>query len=337
MSNKQPKEPRVPRTKRRVRQHIMEDRSTILFRSLIPEEWAVHEYGPDYGIDLVVEIFKYVDEEQEKADTLGDLFFVQLKSVKKTTIQKLVVRPRGNVEKAIKTSSSSESMEIEVIPFQLDSDELMTVQAMSPGVPVLLVLVCLDLNRTFFVCLNDYIDKVILPEDPAYSEQGSKTIHIPVKNEIKNEPVALVPLRFYAKRAKLYAAFTKFLYQRSELERILHFRDVEPGEGHDEVHAMFAREAAETDLRAMLRHFVALIKRLPIWTEIEMWAIVEDYRRMVTFVEEMLADESLDEETLSGAAWQLWHGLTVLASNFEECCREWFLPTYLAQLSSYPD
>ncbi len=53
-------------TKRRVRQHIMEEQSYRLFRDLIPDEWAVHEYRPDYGIDLVVEIFKYIDEERER-------------------------------------------------------------------------------------------------------------------------------------------------------------------------------------------------------------------------------------------------------------------------------
>ena len=39
-------------TKRRGRQHIMEDQSYLVFKSLLPEEWAVHEYRPDYGIDL---------------------------------------------------------------------------------------------------------------------------------------------------------------------------------------------------------------------------------------------------------------------------------------------
>lgn len=331
------KQPRVPRTKRRVLQHIMEDRSTLLFRSLIPEEWAVHEYSPDYGIDLVVEVFKYVDEARTKADTLGELFFVQLKSVRQTTTQKLVVRSRMNVEKALSPSPSEESMEIEVIPFQLDTDEIMTIQAMGSGAPVLLVLVCLDLNRAFFVCLNDYVEKIIIPEDPAYAARGSKTIYIPVKNEIKNEAVALVPLRFYAKRAKHYAAFVKFLYQRAEVELLLQsFRIEEEDLGHG-AEAGQDRQPRDSRLRAALRHFIGVIRRLPIWQDIEMWATIEQYRLRIEQFEAQLADPNFTGWQLDHAAWGLWHGLAVLASNYEELCREWFLPTYLAQLTSYPE
>lgn len=57
-------------TRRRVRQHIMDERLYRVFRDLLPEEWAVHEYLPDYGIDLVVELFKYIDDTREAADTL---------------------------------------------------------------------------------------------------------------------------------------------------------------------------------------------------------------------------------------------------------------------------
>jgi hypothetical protein len=38
------------------------------------------------------------------------------------------------------------------------------------------------------------------------------------KNEITNEERDNVPLRFYAKRAKLMAAFQKFAYQKNELD-----------------------------------------------------------------------------------------------------------------------
>lgn len=40
----------------------------------------IHEYGPDYGIDCVVELFDYIDEAKEVAETLGEHFYVQLKA-----------------------------------------------------------------------------------------------------------------------------------------------------------------------------------------------------------------------------------------------------------------
>ena len=78
----------------------MEEMSYLIFKGLLPQEWCVHEYRPDYGIDLVVEIFKFIDETREAADTLGELFFVQLKSVKQAKVQKLTVKARTNAERA---------------------------------------------------------------------------------------------------------------------------------------------------------------------------------------------------------------------------------------------
>ena len=49
---------------------MAEEESLQLVRSLLPEEWVIHEYKPDYGIDNVVEIFRYVDGEREIAETL---------------------------------------------------------------------------------------------------------------------------------------------------------------------------------------------------------------------------------------------------------------------------
>ena len=57
-------------TKRRTFQHIMEDKSVLKLRNILPAEWVIREYKPDYGIDLTIEIFRYLDAKQEKADTL---------------------------------------------------------------------------------------------------------------------------------------------------------------------------------------------------------------------------------------------------------------------------
>ena len=152
------------------------------------------------------------------AETLGEHVFVQLKSTLRTEIETVKVYGRGNVAKGPLQHSKQESFTIEVIKFEIDTNELLTVETMGPGMPVLLVLVTLDQFRAFYVCLNDLIDKVIIPEDPQYTDKGKKTIYVPVKNEITADPVSLTGIRFYGKRAKAYSAFTLFEYQRNSGE-----------------------------------------------------------------------------------------------------------------------
>jgi hypothetical protein len=308
----------------------MEDQSYIVLKSILPEEWAIHEYRPDYGIDLAAEIFKYVDGSRDAADTLGELFFIQLKSVKETKIKKIRVYSRGNVEQTSSPSGSGESQQIEVIPFVIDTDELLTVQTMGPTIAVILCLVCLDSRRIFFVCLNDLIEKVVLIDDPDYAGKKKKTIYIPVKNELKNEPNNLVPLRFYAKRPKFYAAFNKFHYQENELWYLLGFGKLGIHTYREEID----RRDPGTELRRLLSRFIDILKGLDIWTNTDMWTIVGHYHSKLLNFESMLADQAVTTEQIAQNALLLWNGLTALSRNYEELCREWFLPTLLAQYLS---
>lgn len=77
---------------------------------------------------------------------------------------------------------------------------------MGIAVPVLLVIADLATQRCSFVCLNDYIDKILIPRFKNYRDKQSRTIHIPIYNEIRTDH-GLVALRWYAKRPKLLAAF----------------------------------------------------------------------------------------------------------------------------------
>lgn len=61
---------------KRNRQHIIEDESEILLRSLIPTEWVLRKLTPDYGIDYNVEIF-------DNNESTGFHFFLQLKGTDK--------------------------------------------------------------------------------------------------------------------------------------------------------------------------------------------------------------------------------------------------------------
>jgi Domain of unknown function (DUF4365) len=127
--------------KRRPLQHVMEDESVKVLRRLLPKESVIRPYHRDYGIDYVIELFNYVDEEQRMAETLGEHVFVKLKSVLRTDIETVTVHGRGNVAKGALRHAPRDSFPINVIKFQIDTNELLTVEIMGPGVPVLLVLV----------------------------------------------------------------------------------------------------------------------------------------------------------------------------------------------------
>lgn len=280
----------------------------------MPAEWVLRPYKPDYGLDFALELFDYVDAEQKMAETLGEHVFIQLKSVLRTEIEPVKVYGRGNVAKDELNEQKDDFLTIDVLKFQIDTDELLTVETMGPNVPVLLVLVTMDEKRAFCVCLNDLIDKVLIPQDSNYTDKGSKLIYVPVKNEIKNDPISLVGIRFYAKRAKAYAAFALFEYQRNELE--------------------YAYDSPEQFL-PMLRHFVRLLQRLDIWGA-EMMGLFGWYWKQVKDLVALLDQEGASPRVIAETA-RIWTGMVAMSHTFEECWREWFLPTYLAQLLSYPE
>ncbi len=112
-------------------------------RSILPQEWVFHEYRPDYGIDFSIEPFESV--EAGSLETLGEHLFVQLKSVATLTTQILDVTSRYNVEKrpiSEKVVGGNAAVkQIEVFPFTISTNDLVTVQLMGAAATVLLLLV----------------------------------------------------------------------------------------------------------------------------------------------------------------------------------------------------
>lgn len=332
------------RKKRRSFQHVMEEQSLQVVRKNLPEEWAIHDYKPDYGIDIIVEIFECTKDDPTVAETLGELFFVQVKSIQITKIEKIRLFSRGNVEKGKQTQEKKDFIEIEVIKFNIETNELLTIQSMGSGLPVLLFLVSLDLQKVFFVCLNDLIDKVISPESPNWMNKDSKTILIPTKNEILNDPLKLIPLCFYAKRAKLYSAFVKFNYQHNELQEYL--RELIERVEDTSVRKMFfwqthretmLHDSSLQSVVDLLLHFINVLKKLDIWTGTTMWEPILDCYKELIKIENDLRNPITNKFTIIKSSELIWYRLRTLTSNYEELCREWFLPTYLSQYLSYPE
>ena len=322
--------------KRRVVQHIMEDESTGIVVASLPEAWVVRPYRPDYGLDLAVETFREIEGEPGSFETMGEHFFVQVKSVETAKVKQIEVQSRFNVAKHQIGDGGpveAERLSLPVIPFRIDTSLLNTVEAMGSSVLVYLFSVALDERRTFFVCLNDYIDKIILPKMPSFSGQQSFVIHVPVTNEISrserhNENLTL--LRFFAKRAKFYSAFNVFAYQLNELHYC---------------------SDSETK-REMAAHFLRILKRLDIWQDVQ-WPIVSHYRGWLEHLDkvlpslpalewfaghpansynvELLNTDERREMVCEMDVQNFWNGLNALSHNYEEICREWFLPTFLAE------
>lgn len=328
-----------------------------IVRDLLPDHWVIRDYRPDYGIDLAIELFDFLTQEPDQAATLGETVFVQVKSTEAVEVRRLRVYARRNVEKGCLEEDPGRSIEIEVAALQLATSELLTVQAIGSAIPVLLFLVELSTRRIYFLCLNDHVEKVILPEDPDYHERQTRVIHIPLGNCISaDRSHSHRSVSTYAKRPKLYAAFAKFTYQAHELELAVARYRVAAG-------VEVQREAARA-VMDLVRHFLVVILRYDFWSRIPEWTPIPWAYAELTVLQQFIsrpdADHDLDglreyllnqpgvrRDEAFVQSWDLastqlefylevlriWGRLANLARIYEELVREWFLPTYLSVTS----
>ncbi|WP_299188029.1 DUF4365 domain-containing protein [uncultured Psychrobacter sp.] len=315
----------MPRKQRSLNQ-VKEDISFRVLREKLPEEWVVHSYGSDYGIDCVIELFDFINDDRKLAETLGENLFIQLKSSDCIEYATRKAYSRGNVTKGKLSENKNDYVEIEVAKFQLDMSDILTVQSMGIAIPVLLILVDTESERAFYVCLNDYIDKVLIPEDYDYASKKSKVIYIPIANEVLDQENALLALRAYGKRSKMYGAFSLFNYQLEEIRRL-------------QDRANIPTDLSFENELNMIRTFVDIALRQDIWSGHEFWKLMEwSYKELLTVKEELNQGvENKDyHQFLVYCLSHVWHRLNNLSSMYEELVREWFLPTYFAMLTSYP-
>jgi hypothetical protein len=148
---------------------------------------------------------------------------------------------------------------------------------MGAGVPVLLILATLDTNKLYFICLNDLLDKCIIPKDRNFDAKKTKTIHIPVKNEITKDNISLVPIKFLAKRPKFYAAFSKFTYQKGEVESVI-----------SNFSLLSVSNIAQSSDLDILIQFLTIIKRYDFWKTTNMWTIIRDCYNKIEKIEKIL-------------------------------------------------
>jgi hypothetical protein len=336
---------------------MMEDGSFALIRERIPREWVVRPYHPDYGIDLAIELFEPLPERPGYASTLGEWIFAQVKSMCKLEKIQIEVFPRNNVERSALKERRDVSTTIDVATFQLETSELETVQAVGAAIPVLLLLVELSSSSVYCLCLNDYLDKILLPTDAGWRDKETKTIHVPLANEITGaEDTGRAALRFYGKRAKLFAAFQKFAYQDHELE--LQSQDLEDDDiGDTDFDAGFEK------IRHLIAHFAQTVERYDFWRQDPVWRPIRDAREWLdhlgfmlrswpdpfdrTVFDRLWLDPRNPQRTDPGHFCTLtdsqakmlwltnqiagWRLLANLGRMYEEVCREWNLPSFLSK------
>jgi hypothetical protein len=336
------------RRKQRTASHIGEEASFDIIRNIFPEQWVIRAFDkPDYGIDQVFELFKKIDGQSRVYETLGEYLFVQVKSVEKPKYAIQKYHPIMNVAKSVYRQDKSVSLKTEVIKFSIDTNELVTIQAMGSSVCVLLLLIALDSKRVFFLNLNDLIDKVIIPQRPDFRKKKTIVIDVPVLNELKkSDERSFAPLEFYAKRAKLLAAFSTFLYQQNELNYSL--QAFNPSFWGPRSIAAAASDPDWADIRMMLKQFIAQILELDIWDlkkfnyfqpEVNglVWKYFSEYHDRLGKLSKKIAAGRFDIQSEKGDILLLWFWLGNLNNVYQELCREWWLPKFLALLSSYPD
>ncbi|HLA64919.1 MAG TPA: DUF4365 domain-containing protein [Rhodothermales bacterium] len=323
----------MSRAKQKNHQHAIDKAGQELLRSQLPAHWELRAYQPDYGLDFALEVFSPPDS-QRNSETLGEHIFIQLKSTEEASLAQLKVYGRGNVEKQPEILRRDDLVAtVEVARISIETPELVTIERMGTGVPVLLVIADLSRSQCYFVCLNDYIDKILIPRYDNYSEKLSRTIHVPTRNTIGDRVIGIAALRWYAKRPKMFAAFQRFVYQYVELQY----------------------EGGPMNTPDMARYFARRLSQYDFWDDTEMWEIVGYYgSALKRFLEtgdpglmnrivDSLADiededirAEIENHHRNYEILELWRGLSILARQYEDVSREWFLPTALGLAASYP-
>lgn len=315
--------------KKQSEQHLIDRAGQDLLRSKLPKHWVLREYRPDYGLDFALETFQTAVQagKSQTYETLGEHIFIQLKSVTSAETSPLRIYGRGNVEKAPEQLQKDDVVtDLETYRFALETSELVTVERMGVGVPVLLVIADLATERCAFVCLNDYIDKILVPRYDDYRVKDSRTIHVPARNEVGTD-FGHLAFRWYAKRPKLFAAFQRFVYQYAELG--------------------WAR--GDVELEDLARYFAQRLVTYDFWDDAEMWIPIKWWGDRVRRFHETgeielfgahvpIEERAEDLQPIPRQMhiMELWRLLALLPRTYEDVCREWFLPTALGELASAP-
>jgi hypothetical protein len=320
--------------KQRDRRHLMEEESGNLLRAALSSDWVIHDYKPDYGIDGTIEIFDPVvgKDGQVRYETLGEHIFFQLKSVETTSLGRRVARSYRSVLSGDEEFDPDLSIEYEAFSYDLEVNELLTVEAMGAALVVMLFVVALDTRTTYMISLTDYIDRVLNREDPGWRTKTKKRIFIPSALTVPSE-LSEKFLRLHSARSKLMHLFNVASVQHHELR--------------------YAREAGR--IRELAACYCERLLALDVWRIGSFWLLLAQYYTKLRAWQDFLSGDiaaqarlgfvmSLEqlqetgmpeeeigrfrEELMDDQLLGMWDGLRALGATYEEIVREWGMPTY---------
>lgn len=320
--------------KKRSSSQIIEDKAIKVIDNILPEEWVIRTQTPDYGIDLQIELFDYPTPESTTCETLGEFIYVQVKGTTNIKTSTVKIYPVQNVTKNEWKEEKHEYVEIQVVKYSLETSLLELVNKVGASVCVLLFLVDVNSKRLFFVCLNDLLDKYILPKYPNYKDQKTITIQIPIENEIDGTYESQVPLRHYFKRSKLYAAFSKIHYQFREINRVLEEQRITIY--HQDSISLNKNNFKQEEFISISLLFLKQLLNLDIWSigkHIHALSLVE--KDVKLYINLLISGKLNSYDAIMKEHGIVWFRLQNLNNIYEEICREWFLPKFIGLLGSY--
>ncbi|RYE59680.1 MAG: DUF4365 domain-containing protein [Sphingobacteriales bacterium] len=323
----------MARKKQRTFQHIMENESYEIIRSHLPKEWVIREFNnPDYGVDLVIELFEKID--QNISETLGEFLYIQVKSTKKIAIETEKIYAVGNVAKGIWKEDKSEYIDLKVAKYKFDTNSIYSIHSIGSSVCILLFYVDIENKDVYFMNMNDYIEKLLVPKNKNYGDQQSITIKIPALNNLKNQQISISALEFYGKRAKLLAAFSKFSYQKNELGYVMGFMTWPVKTYRSEIEKDFNYSSDE--VYNLTKLFIRQIEDLEIW-KFSAWPPLPEMWKELQALKSYLNSKVINWDIARDKIIIIWHQLNNLGTMYEDICREWFLPKMIGLLCSYPE
>src|ERR1051325_10075840 len=150
---------------KRPSQHVMEDQSGTLLRSLIPANWIVRPVAKDYGVDYEVELV-------DQTFVTGNRIWIQLKAVRQTVL-------KSSAYELWSSNAEAKRVELDYIPFSLSVKEIR--YAIRCAFPLLLFLADLNEKEIYWLPIRD---EARFNFDYGWHKQTTKTVKIPVQNRL---------------------------------------------------------------------------------------------------------------------------------------------------------
>ncbi|MFG6402494.1 DUF4365 domain-containing protein [Microbacterium sp. P04] len=174
----------------------------LLAAFAFPAHWVVRPLPQDYGIDLQVEVFQpdLSDESGRRFRSTGGHFACQVKTT-------------DAVSKGPNTVS-----------FSAKTADLRLSELMGAASPLILLHVERPTRTIRYLCLTDYVEKILNVDQPGWRDQETITVYLPARNEIRLDDGARLDAHWQyftglALRAKLYAAANQFRYVAQRLQQ----------------------------------------------------------------------------------------------------------------------